>query len=131
MNLRASKGRTASLDAVIITVPLGVLKAGTIKFSPALPDWKTAAINRLGMGTLDKLYLRYNEVFWDKDVTWIATPENGLPQGQFNQWLNLYRYTGQPVIMAFNGAQPARDLARLSDAELVKRARRTLDMAYS
>ncbi|NQY61189.1 MAG: hypothetical protein HRT49_14375, partial [Cognatishimia sp.] len=50
---------------------------------------------------------------------------------QFNQWLNLYRYTGQPVIMAFNGAQPTRDLARLSDTELVKRARRTLEMAYS
>lgn len=131
VHLRDRKGRTASFDAVIITVPLGVLKAGAIKFSPALPDWKTAAINRLGMGTLDKLYLRYNEVFWDQDVTWIATPKNSLPQGQFNQWLNLYRYTGQPVIMAFNGAQPARDLARLSDAELVKRARRTLEMAYS
>lgn len=130
VRLSDSKGREAAFDAVILTVPLGVLKAGVITFSPKLPDRKLNAIAKLGMGTLDKVYLRYNEVFWDKDVTWIATPENGLPRGQFNQWLNIYRYTGEPVIMAFNGAQPARDLARLSDAEIVKRAHQTLQAAF-
>ncbi|MEM7242018.1 MAG: FAD-dependent oxidoreductase [Pseudomonadota bacterium] len=130
VGLRDSEGREASFDAVILTVPLGVLKQGGITFSPRLPRRKLDAVARLGMGTLDKVYLRYSDVFWDKDVTWIATPENGLPQGQFNQWLNLYRYTGQPVIMAFNGAQPARDLAGLSDAEVVDRAHQTLMSAY-
>ena len=130
VHLRDSKGREASFDAVILTVPLGVLKKSNISFTPQLPKWKLDAIARLGMGTLDKVYLRYDSVFWDEDVTWIATPENGLPQGQFNQWLNLYRYTGQPVIMAFNGAQPARDLSSLSDAEVVKSAHQTLMGAY-
>lgn len=130
VHLSDSKGREATFDAVILTVPLGVLKQGNITFSPQLPRRKLDAISRLGMGTLDKVYLRYNNVFWDEDVTWIATPENGLPQGQFNQWLNLHRYTGQPVIMAFNGAQPARDLAGLSDAEVVNRAHQTLLSAY-
>lgn len=130
VHLSDSKGRGASFDAVILTVPLGVLKRGDITFSPQLPRRKLDAIGRLGMGTLDKVYLRYEDVFWDKDVTWIATPENGLPKGQFNQWLNLYPYTGQPVIMAFNGAQPALDLARFSDAKVVKRAHQTLTGAY-
>lgn len=130
VHLQDSRGRKAAFDAVVLTVPLGVLKKGAITFSPPLPRWKSDAIARLGMGTLDKVYLRYANVFWDADVTWIATPENGLPEGQFNQWLNLYRYTGQPVILAFNGAGPARDLAALPDAELVKRAHQTLERAY-
>lgn len=130
VTLRDTKGRAATFDAVILTVPLGVLKAGRIGFSPALPNRKTNAIAKLGMGTLDKVYLRYGDVFWDEDVTWIGTPENGLPQGQFNQWLNLYKYTGKPIIMAFNGAKPARNLSALSDAEIVKRAHHTLMGAY-
>ena len=128
--LQSNESQEAVFDAVILTVPLGVLKQGSITFSPQLPARKLQAIKRLGMGTLDKVYLQYSDVFWDNDVTWIATPENGLPQGQFNQWLNLYRYTGQPVIMAFNGAQPARDLAYLSDREIVQRAHETLMSAY-
>lgn len=130
VRLRDSAGRAAAFDAVILTVSLGVLKQGAITFSPPLPRWKQEAIARLGMGTLDKVYLRYDDVFWDKDVTWIATPENGLPEGQFNQWLNLYFYTGEPVIVAFNGAGPARDLAALPDAEIVRRAHQTLERAY-
>jgi hypothetical protein len=39
----------------IITVPLGVLQKGSIAFTPALPASKQTAINRLGMGLLDKV----------------------------------------------------------------------------
>ena len=130
VKLEDETGEIDTFDAVIITVPLGVLKEGKIAFTPPLPAEKRQAIASLGMGVLDKVYLRYDDIFWDADVTWIATPENGLPQGQFNQWLNLYPYLGEPVIMAFNGAQPARDLAELTDAEVIERAQQTLDIAY-
>ncbi|MET1415644.1 FAD-dependent oxidoreductase [Roseibium sp. HPY-6] len=130
VQLQDQTGQHHSFDAMILTTSLGVLKNGAIAFSPPLPREKVDAIVKLGMGTLDKVYLRYDEVFWDADVTWIATPENGLPQGQFNQWFNLVPYTGQPVIMALNGAQPALDLSELPDAEIVKRAQQTLELAY-
>lgn len=45
-------------DAVVVTVPLGVLKAGTISFHPPLPEWKTQAINNLGFGLLNKASVR-------------------------------------------------------------------------
>ena len=125
-----SEGEVVTFDALLLTVPLGVLKAERISFDPPLPKKKRAAINGLGMGVLDKVFLKYPEVFWDADVTWIATPENGLPHGQFNQWLNLYPYTGSPIIMAFNGGQPAKDLAGLSDRVIVDRAAQTLAEAY-
>lgn len=130
VELSDQKGQSATFDAALITVPLGVLKKGNIAFSPPLPDRKLEAIASLGMGTLDKVYLQYDQVFWDPNTTWIITPENGLPEGQFNQWLNLYPYIGEPVIVAFNGAQPARDLAKLPDSEILQRGQQTLQSAY-
>ncbi len=35
-------------DSVIVTVPLGVLKADTINFNPPLPNYKTNAVRKLG-----------------------------------------------------------------------------------
>jgi len=53
---------TYKADAVIVTLPLGVLKESlrsnginSIQFIPPLPDWKTAALNRLGFGNLNKV----------------------------------------------------------------------------
>ncbi|MEM7446103.1 MAG: FAD-dependent oxidoreductase, partial [Pseudomonadota bacterium] len=79
VHLRDQNGQRETFDAALVTVPLGVLKQGAIAFSPPLPSAKLEAIEKLGMGLLDKVYLRYDDVFWDADVTWIATPENGLP----------------------------------------------------
>ena len=45
--------------AVIVTVPLGCLKAGDIAFEPPLPAWKAAAIARLGFGDLNKVVLEF------------------------------------------------------------------------
>lgn len=47
-------------DAVIISVPLGVLKAGGISFQPSLPEWKQQAINNLGFGLLNKVNISCN-----------------------------------------------------------------------
>ncbi|MEM1140860.1 MAG: FAD-dependent oxidoreductase, partial [Pseudomonadota bacterium] len=84
---RQGGAATKAFDAALVTVPLGVLKRGAIQFEPDLPARKRGAIQRIGMGTLDKVFLLYDEAFWDRDIAWIATPENDLPQGQFNQWL--------------------------------------------
>ncbi len=47
-------------DAVLITLPLGVLKQQNppaVNFNPPLPDWKMKAIDRMGFGNLNKVYL--------------------------------------------------------------------------
>jgi len=55
---------TYKADAVLITLPLGVLKESfrsnginSIQFIPPLPEWKMAAVNRLGFGNLNKVRL--------------------------------------------------------------------------
>ena len=44
-------------DAVLITLPLGVLKShpSGVQFHPPLPEWKTAAVHRMGFGNLNKV----------------------------------------------------------------------------
>ncbi len=129
VELESTDGTVQTFDAVIVTVPLGVLKAGTITFEPELSTEKLTAIQRMGMGVLDKVYLLFDEAFWD-DEDVIITIENGRPQGQFNFWVNLHRYIGVPVLVAFHGGGPAHTLSSLSDEEMLEAALETLRGAY-
>lgn len=47
-------------DAVLCTLPLGVLKQQppAVQFVPPLPEWKTSAIQRMGFGNLNKVVLQ-------------------------------------------------------------------------
>jgi monoamine oxidase len=51
-------------DAVIITVPLGVLKKEDIEFNPPLPKDKQEAIQRLGMGLFNITAIKFPTSFW-------------------------------------------------------------------
>ena len=42
----------------VVTVPLGVLKAGGLRFEPGLPAWKAEAVAKLGFGDLNKVVLQ-------------------------------------------------------------------------
>lgn len=53
-----------SFDRVVVTVPLGVLKAEKIHFSPALPVPIQRSIDRLGCGLLHKTFLLWKEEHW-------------------------------------------------------------------
>lgn len=117
-------------DAVIVTVPLGVLKQGDVAFEPPLPEKKTEALSRMEMGTLDKVYLHFEDVFWERDIMWIYLTHTGLPRGQFNVWLNLAKYLDVPLIMALNGGAQARALGGLTDEALIARAIGVLELNY-
>jgi len=51
-------------DAIIVTVSLGVLKAGIIDFIPDLPASKLDAIDSIGMGNGLKISLRFGSQIW-------------------------------------------------------------------
>ena len=53
------------MDKVIITVPLTVLQANDLQFTPALPEAKITAIKNIGMGAGMKVVLVFNRRFWD------------------------------------------------------------------
>ena len=114
-------------DAVVVTIPLGALQAFPLDFDPPLPDDKQNAIDRLGMGTLDKVVLRFPEVFWDDtDFIGFVNPEGGA----FTEWLNLEPATGQPILVGFTAGSAARDLETLSDEATVDQALDALRTIY-
>lgn len=128
-NIITSEASTR-FDAVILTVPLGVLKSGNIDFSPPLPDDKQGAIAKLGMGTLDKIYLQFDTVFWDCEAHNILTPFTGFDPGFYNSWVNLFPITGKAMLLGFNGGPAALALSTKPDTELVSEARNVLYQAY-
>ncbi len=62
--MRSADGAVEEGSHVVVTVPLGVLKRGAPRFSPALPPDRLAAIERLGFGRFEKVALRFDEPFW-------------------------------------------------------------------
>ena len=54
---------------VLVTVPIGILAAERLRFSPALPQ-VTAAASALGYGPVIKIILQFEKAFWlDKALT--------------------------------------------------------------
>ena len=120
--------QTYEATHVLVTVPLGVLKAGAINFVPALPTAKVAALDALEMGLLDKVYLRFQKVFWAPDIQNFGYVSE--PPGRFPYWLNLQQITGESVLLAFNGGGIARELEIRSDEKIVAEAMNALRSIY-
>ena len=57
---------TFSARTALITLPLGVLKAGAVRFLPDLPEKRRAA-DQLEMGPVMKVVLRFDEAFWETE----------------------------------------------------------------
>jgi len=112
-------GETVTSDVVVVTVPIGVLKADSIRFDPPLPEPNRLAIEGLGAGVLDKLWLAFDEVFWDPEADsfqWIDADRPGLWAG----WVNGQSYMGKPLLMGLNGGSQAADLSGWSDEDVLR-----------
>lgn len=125
--LQTDQGEHAA-DAVVVTLPLGVLQADDVAFAPALPHSHLAAIQKLGMGNMEKVVLRFAEPFWDTDVDLISYVP--AERGRFAEWYNAVPWTGEPILVGFNAGRTARDLLAWSDDGILEAALGTLDLMY-
>jgi monoamine oxidase len=125
----ATAEATLEADHVVVTLPLGVLQRGTVAFTPQLPRRTRTAISSLGMGLLDKLWLRFPHVFWDRDVELIDYVS--AVKGRWNEWYDLSLHTGEPILLGFNAAEYARELEARSDADVVADAMDVLRTIYA
>lgn len=122
-------GVAHEFDAVIVTLPIGVLQAGSVRFDPPLPNDKQDAIGKLGLGLLNKLYLQFDAPFWDVNKPWIMLSDDR--QRPFSSWLNFTYITGAPVLCVFLGADEAWTWEDKSDAETLQAALDTLAGMYA
>ncbi|XP_063391857.1 spermine oxidase-like, partial [Cydia fagiglandana] len=69
VTVECSDGSSYEADSVIVTVSLGVLKDKySSLFSPALPEDKQTAIEKISMGVLDKIMIQFDEAWWPLNV---------------------------------------------------------------
>ncbi|TFD50202.1 FAD-binding protein [Cryobacterium frigoriphilum] len=124
VSLRLGAGESLSVDRVVVTIPLGVLQDEALEFSPALPFAHRGAIAALGMGVLDKVWLRFDEAFWSTDAP-LWTIVGGDPD--FAVWVNLLPLTGEPVLMGVVAAENADRLSQFSDDDFLVAALSALE----
>ncbi len=118
--VRTSTGQELAAPQLIVTVPLGVLKAGAIEFSPRLAD-KEDALRRLEMGDAERVSLCLASEEW---IAHDRFPSDGfLLTGEppFPAWW-VSRPPPLPVVTGWAGGRNARALGQLAGAARVDAA---------
>ena len=108
--------RSHEADAVVVTLPTSLLANDTVEFVPALPAAKKLAAKRLPMGLLNKVVAVFPAPFWNTEVDFLTLYSEPAPLCY--AWLNLYRYTGQPALVGFTSGLMARQVERMSEADV-------------
>lgn len=116
---------TFEANAVIVTVPLTILKEETIEFLPELPLEKKDAIHRIGMSPGMKIIFKFSKAFWPERLYFLHT------EGLFPQfWVTSKgKESKDHILTAFLGGDRAALCNTLSDYG-VARALEGLDAIF-
>ena len=121
---------------VVVTLPLGVLKAGDVRFEPDLPAKRRAA-DALEMGPVMKTLLRFDEPFWENE----AIPT--LPAGKslrdacflhargpsvFTWWTLLP--VRSPVLVGWSGGPMAAALSHRKSEDVLNESLKSLGQFF-
>lgn len=117
-------------DAVILTVPLGCLQRSTIAFNPPLPPRVQSAIDNLGFGNLEKLFLKFRRAWWTTQLSadpphmFTFLPPLTLPSTAPRQLLTMFSLANlpvnaQPVLVVYLAAAWSTYLTSQSSDEIV------------
>lgn len=119
VQIETAAGRFAA-RAAVISLPLGVLKADTVRFDPPLDRAKQRAIARLGVGELEKIALKFPRVFWPAAAHSLASVD--APVNQLFEFWSLLPASNAPVLVGLSGGEHSRALVRLSDESVAREA---------
>ncbi|HEY2338060.1 MAG TPA: NAD(P)/FAD-dependent oxidoreductase [Burkholderiales bacterium] len=100
----------------IVTLPLGVLQAGTVRFTPELHK---PSIEKLASGPVIRVAMRFKEAFWEArcpGVAFFHSPAAPFP----TFWTPLPMHV--PLLTAWAGGPKAGALAGLPEKILLQRA---------
>jgi monoamine oxidase len=108
----------------IVTLPLGVLKAGSVVFSPALPE-KQNAVKFLEMGPVIRVSLCFNEKFWERQKEMAGLSFLFTDDPQFPTWWtsNPLPY---PILTGWAAGKCAVQLKGHSRLDVIDTAMRSL-----
>jgi len=123
----SSAGAVSGCD-VVVTVPLGVLQAETIRFDPPLPEAAARSIARLGMGVFDKVFVQFSARFWQEGA--YAIRALGEAGARWHSWYDVSAISGIPTLLTFAAGPWGRHLQDLPDEAIVTDSLRALRHLY-
>lgn len=83
----------------IVTVPLGVLQGGGIRFLPEIPNPHSQALSRIRMKSLEKVVFTFDERFWSEDLSQVAL----LDDDSGFIWVHdMSAHAGTPTLVALH-----------------------------
>ncbi|XP_068316028.1 protein FLOWERINGUS D isoform X1 [Pyrus communis] len=118
-------------DMALCTVPLGVLKSGSIKFNPELPQRKLDGIKRLGFGLLNKVAMLFPHVFWGTDLeTFGHLSDDPSRRGEFFLFYSYATVAGGPLLIALVAGEAAHKFETMPPTDAVTRVIQILKGIY-
>ena len=124
VSLRLGTGESRRVDRVIVTVPLGVLKAGSIEFDPPLPLSMRSAINSVGFGQLEARPRGIRRGVLDDGCYGLEPRGNGRPDHDLDRISS--RSPVRPRCWESLPETPRRALSDVDDEELTQMVRELL-----
>ena len=100
-------------DHVIVTIPIGVLAAGSVVFDPPLPDDARRGIERIGSGNVCKVFARFAERWWPPRRAWYDVSA----AHPFRLFFDATDQAGVPVLGCFAAGDDATVVEHLSEAD--------------
>ncbi|CAE7388495.1 PAO4 [Symbiodinium natans] len=114
-----------SADAVIVAVPLGVLQADKVKFTPPLPASHADAIGRMQFGVVNKAVAVFDTDFWSSgcgnELMLAINQQNANidSRGMFPYFMNTNKHwTGTNALLGFAVGRYAIASEQKTDAQV-------------
>jgi polyamine oxidase len=119
VNITMDNGSCVEADYAICTFSLGVLQNDAVTFEPEFPPWKETALATFQMGTYTKIFLQFNETFWDPNTQFFlyASPKTRGYYPVFQSLSSPGFHPGSNIIFATVVGQESYRIEAQSDEE--------------
>ncbi len=111
-----SNAGTFEADFCVCSVPLGILKAGSIEFDPELPPSYQKKIKQLGFGSVTKIALEFENPFWDVEKQYFGVMTE--TKGRWNYWFNYRTFSDANVLLGLSVGSYAPIVDAMSDEQM-------------
>jgi polyamine oxidase len=110
----------------VCTLPLGVLKAGSVRFERDLPDAHLEAIERIGVGRFVKAIVAFEDeaVLPALNIAFAADGRRA-----FRNLVGLSGIAGRPAVLAYAGGDDAGKASQMSDNSIAQEIAATVALA--